>query len=168
MSLGYSCTTWKYIPRWLSFPFPSDRLLFTVLRAIVDATVQRSWKWLLTIWMSCKEVVTLLLGSRLKSFTLPVCTYFAQRLWILKCSLLKSRATCLMEVPEQIIPTACARSSSPNFYFLVKDNPWGIHFYRIWQIPCCARGTRAQKLFSHSPLRMDGFVHEHVFFSVNR
>ena len=40
--------------------------------------------------MSFRWVVNLLLGSRLRSSTHPVCTYFAQRLWILKCRLLKS------------------------------------------------------------------------------
>ena len=55
-------------------------------------------------------------------------------------------------------------SSSPYFMFVFwKDNPRGIHFYRIRQIPCRTRGTRAQKLFWHPPFRMDGFVHEHLF-----
>ena len=54
-------------------------------------------------------------------------------------------------------------SSSTYFMFFWKDNPGGIHFYQIWQIPCRARGTRAQKLFLYPLFPMDGFVHEHMF-----
>ena len=46
--------------------------VISVLRVIVDTTVQRSWIWSLKIWTSCRGVVILLFGSRLKSSTLAV------------------------------------------------------------------------------------------------
>ena len=120
---------------------PLDRLYFTVLRAVVDATVKRSWRWSFTIWMSCREVVTRLLGSRLRSSTLSVwcvrISHWDSEYW--NVTYWKAEQPvwwkCRHESFRRLV--RILQCSSSPYFFKKKDNPKGIHFYRIR-----ARGTR--------------------------